>query len=213
MYYHLKAMWGGYWAGAIAVLAFSVVLAVNAGSLGFEMPERDAQKTVMVLTMNVFAALVFSAFAAEELEERVMRLLYACPVPAAYVMLEKIAICLILLMAGVSACAAAASGGDDWWPLMRAAVPASLFIGAVSAASSMIGRNVLAGLGAGIGYWSVELLTYGRWSGSLYLFQSIWPNERIDGGVNALLLCSAAGMLFGLVAVMVARGKQWLAKV
>jgi len=213
MYYHLKVLWGGYWAGAIAVLACSAVLAMEAGSLGFEMPERDAQKTVMVLAMNVFAALVFPAFAAEELEERVMRLLYVCPMPTVRVMLEKLAICLILLMAVISACAAAVSGGDGWWPLMRAAVPASLFIGAVSAAASLIGRNVLAGLGAGIGYGIVELFTHGRWTGPLYLFQSIWPNERIDGGVNALTLCTAAAVLFGLVAVMVARGKQWLAKV
>lgn len=250
MGYHLKVMWGGYWIGACAVLVFSAVLAANADSLGFPMPERELQKAVLTVTMTVFAALVFSAAAAEELEERVMRLLYTYSFPAAVVILEKIAICLILLMAGISLCAAAAvaplpataetgaglpaapgesalsqdsaaSDGivgirvdpwDDWWALMRAAAPASLFIGAVSATASLIGRNVLVGLGAGIGYWIMELLSHGKWTGPLYLFQSVWPNKGIDDDNNALLLVCGAAVLVCLAAVTVVKGKPWLAK-
>jgi hypothetical protein len=241
MGYHLKVMWSGYWIGAIAVLVFSAVLAANAGSLGFMMPERDVQKAVFAVTTPVFAALSFSAVAAEELEERVMRLLYTFSFPAVYVILEKIAICLILLTAGISVSAAAAVASlpataeagvglpevlderdaitpvngdawDAWRTLVRAAAPSSLFIGAVSAAASLIGRNVLVGLGAGIGYWILELISHGKWTGPLYLFQSVWPNEGIDNEINALLLCSAAGALVCIAAGIVAKGKQWLIK-
>jgi len=224
MGYHLKVMWGGYWIGAIAVLAISAVLAGHAGAFGLAMPERGAQTAVIAISMTVFASLVFSAVAAEELEERVMRLLYACPFPALYIFLEKFAMCLLLLLAGISLCASAAvmplpSAADSqeagiwdaWWPLARAAVPSSLFVGAVSAAASLIGRNVLAGLGAGIGYLILELFMRGKWTGPFYLFQSVWPNERTDNDINALLLCSAAAFLFCLAAVLFAKGKQWLA--
>jgi len=212
MHYHLKVMRGGYLAGAAAVPALSAVLAMRAGSFGLAVPAPDLQKAVMVLAMPLFAALVFPLFAAEELEERVMRLLYACPIPAAVIMLEKIAVCLMLLAAGIGLSAAVANG-DGWWPLMRAALPASLFIGSVSAAASLIGRHMLVGLGTGVGYWIVELITRGRWTGPLHLFHPIWPKEGMDGGANALALSSAAGTLFCFTIMMVVWGKRWLARI
>jgi putative effector of murein hydrolase LrgA (UPF0299 family) len=179
--YSIRIMLSGSLWGAFLI---SILLAIFISDPSWiELEQRSLHSLVflMLIVIPVIAVVIFANSFAEELEEQLSRLLYAYPFKMLYVILERIVLCLIFLLVsfGLSLLGGYLGGISlSWHDIGYAAwrvFPASLFLGSLSLLVSLLGRNMLAGLGAGIGYWFLELTTQGQWTSKIFLFQFIWP--------------------------------------
>jgi ABC-type transport system involved in multi-copper enzyme maturation permease subunit len=179
--YSIKIMLSGSLWGSLLI---SVLLAISISHPEWmELQQRSLHSLIflMLIVMPVIAIVIFANSFAEELEERLPRLLYAYPFKMPYVILERIGLCLIFLLVSFALSLLGGYLGGislSWHDIGYAAwrvLPASLFLGALSLLVSLLGRNMLAGLGAGVGYWFLELTTQGQWTGKIFLFHFIWP--------------------------------------
>ncbi|WP_227013906.1 hypothetical protein [Paenibacillus psychroresistens] len=184
--------------------------------IGLEQRDLHTLTFLMLLVMPVIAIVIFANSFAEELEERLPRLLYAYPFKMLYVILERIGLCLILLLISFTISIIGGYLGGiplSWQDVNYVAwriFPASLFLGALSLLVSLLGRNMLAGLGAGIGYWFIEMTTQGQWTGKIFLFQFIWPvaaaTSQIENSLYLLLLGLA---LFTAAIFLFHKARAW----
>jgi putative effector of murein hydrolase LrgA (UPF0299 family) len=179
--YSIRIMLSGSLWGAFLI---SILLAISISDPSWiELEQRSLHSLIflMLIVMPVIAVVIFANSFAEELEEKLSRLLYAYPFKMLYVILERIGLCLIFLLVSFALSLLGGYLGGislSWHDIGYSAwrvFPASLFLGALSLLVSLLGRNMLAGLGAGVGYWFLELTTQGQWTGKIFLFQFIWP--------------------------------------
>jgi ABC-type transport system involved in multi-copper enzyme maturation permease subunit len=213
--YSLKVMLSGSLWGAFLISFLLAIIVTHPEWVGFEHRDMHTLLTLMLIVMPVIAVVIFANSFAEELEEKLLRLLYVFPYKMLYVILEKIVLCLIfLLFSFVLSLWVGHLGGIalTWHDVNYAAwriLPATLFIGALSLLVSLVGRNMLAGLGAGIGYWFLELATHGQWTKKLFLFQSIWPINTTTQNENSLFLLLSGLVLFTVAFYLFHRTRLW----
>jgi ABC-type transport system involved in multi-copper enzyme maturation permease subunit len=214
--YSMKMMLSGSLWGTFLI---SILLAISISHPSWiELEQRSQHSLIflMLIVMPVIAIIIFANSFAEELEEKLSRLLYAYPFKMLYVILERIGLCLILLLVTFALSLLGGYLGGislSWHDVGYAAwrvFPASLFLGALSLLVSLLGRNMLAGLGAGIGYWFLELITQGQWTGRIFLFHSIWPiNETISQNENSILLFLIGFTLLTAAIVLFHKARTW----
>lgn len=214
--YSLKVMLSGSLLGVFLLALILATFVAQPHWLGFEQRGLHEMLTLMLLVMPVMAVVIFANSGAEELEEKLLRLLYAYPYKMLYVILEKITICLICLLVifalniGVAHLGFITLSWEDVIYLGWRALPATLFLGALSLLVSLLGRNMLAGLGAGVGYWFLELITQGKWTNHLYLFQAIWPINKTTQNENSLWLLLIGCIMLLTAVLLFHKSKAWL---
>jgi ABC-type transport system involved in multi-copper enzyme maturation permease subunit len=213
--YSLKVMLSGSLWGAFLISILLARIVSHPEWVGFEQRDLHTLLTLMLIVMPVIAVVIFANSFAEELEEKLLRLLYAYPYKMLYVILEKIVLCLIFILICFAICLWVGHLGGiviSWHDVNYAAwriLPATLFIGALSLLVSLLGRNMLAGLGAGIGFWFLELTTHGQWTKKLFLFQPIWPINTTTQNENSLFLLLIGFALFTVAIYLFHKARTW----
>jgi putative effector of murein hydrolase LrgA (UPF0299 family) len=214
--YSIRIMLSGSLWGAFLI---SILLAISISHPSWiELEQRSLHSLIflMLIVMPVIAIVIFANSFAEELEEKLSKLLYAYPFKMLYVILERIGLCLIFLLVCFALSLLGGYLGGislSWHDIGYAAwrvFPASLFLGALSLLVSLLGRNMLAGLGAGVGYWFLELTTQGQWTGKIFLFQSIWPlNNSTSQNENSLYLLLIGFALLTAAVFLFHKARTW----
>jgi ABC-type transport system involved in multi-copper enzyme maturation permease subunit len=213
--YSFNLMLSGSLWGAFLISIILAIIISHLEFFGFGQPDLHTLLMLMLIVTPVIAVVIFANSFAEELEEKLFKLLYAYPYKMLYVILEKITLGLILLLFSfaLSLFVGHLCGVSLTWhdviDLGWRILPATLFLGALSLFVSLLGRNMLAGLGAGIGYWFIELTTFGKWTGKLYLFQPIWPMNAINQNENSLLLLIIGFILFTAAILLFHKARAW----
>jgi ABC-type transport system involved in multi-copper enzyme maturation permease subunit len=218
LWYSGKLMLSGYGYGALALLTLMLVLIANVESWEIGTADADTVTAVLTIGLPLFLIALFSNLFGEELEERAFGLLFSYPSRAYRLLLERIALALVIGAIALGLCLLVVHftlfrlHADELWTIGKRVVPVCAFLSGLSLLASLVGRNVLAGIGIGIGYWMAELTTRGAWTGDLHLFQGIWPTRQVALHINgALLLLAATGWLAGCLLLMTV-GKRKLLK-
>ncbi len=88
--------------------------------------------------------------------------------------------------------------------------PPALFVAALGLLGSVVGKHHVAGLGAGLLVWGLDLVRPGLLTGQLYLYQASRPLPSLSLGPNRLGLTLAAIAGFALAAVLWSRRERAL---
>jgi ABC-type transport system involved in multi-copper enzyme maturation permease subunit len=213
--YTLKVMLSGSLLGAFLISILLTIIISHPEWIGLANRDLHTLLTLMLIVMPVIAVVIFANCFAEELEEKLLRLLYVYPYKMLYVILEKIAICLICLLINfalnvwVADLWVIALTWDDVIYILWRILPATFFLGALSLFVSLLARNMLAGLGAGFGYWFLDLTMHGQWTQKLYLFQSIWPIITTTQNDNSRFLLFIGSALLTAAILLLHKARTW----
>ncbi|WP_256760718.1 hypothetical protein [Cohnella sp. WQ 127256] len=206
MFYSGKLMLSGYLYGAFILLFGLLFILVNMESWEIAQANVASIITILMIGLPLFNILLFTNLFAEDMEERALDLVFTYPHRAHYLLLERIVFALIIatIAFGLSLLTAHFTllhlSYENLWEITKRVVPVNAYLSGLSLLLSLIGRNVLIGLGAGISYWLLELMTMGKWTRALHLFQGIWPTQAVTLDNNGLfLLFGSMGWLAGSI--------------
>lgn len=215
--YSCKLMQSGYLYGAFLYGIGLLMIVANVENLGMGEAELRTLCSILLLGMPLFTILVFSNLFSEDMEERALGLIFTYRQKAVALLLERMLVAVFLTLLLYGLCLATAHyrllplSSADVWEVSKTILPMNLYLASLSLVFSLIGRNVLAGLGASIGYSILEILTMGRWTGKMFLFHYVWPGRVIAYADHALYLLSASAACIVLCLYIFTYGKQRLA--
>ncbi len=214
MLYSVKLMISGYGYGAIVCWGGLLFVLINADRWSIGNADPATIVAVMSIGFPLFNILLFASLFAEDMEERTFGLLFTYPQKAAWLLLERIAPALLLSMLVYWSCVVSAHfalvrlSADQIWDIGKQVWPANLYLSMLALLCSLAGRGVLAGLGAAAGYWMLELMTMGKWTGALFLFQNVFHSRKVSVADNAVYLTAAAAVYMGLIVLLFVSGRR-----
>lgn len=184
-----------------------------ADTLGLGTADYATFRTILLLILPLLAVILFANTLSSEWEDRTLAMQFSFPFSPVAFLLERIllGLCLYLLMVailiGFGHYGLTELTGREFIRLMREVLPASLYLGALGFLGSLIARNVLAGLGLGLGYWLFETISMGRWTKSFFLFHPAFGNPSINNTTNGTLLFAlfVCGILLSFIIYILAK--------
>jgi len=217
MKYSVKLLLSGYFYGAVAYWALLAVMLANVESWSIGKADLHTLSAVLVIGFPLFNIVLFAGLFAEETEERTLRLHYTYRHRPVWLLLEKIALASLILLLAYTVCLIVAHvlllplTAQELWEVTRHVLPANVYLASLSLLFSLVGRGVLAGIGAGVGYWMLELTTLGKWTGPLFLFERVFPTGSANLSDNGLYLTLAGMGCFGLCVLVIGFGQRKIA--
>ena len=168
-------------------------------------------------TLPLLALFAMGHAASLEWEERTLELSASYPTGAFGLLVRRVAV-----SAGLFAAVEATTLGVFWalipemgdpgpgnvFRVAWSVIPPALLVGAVGFLGSVAGKHYVAGLGAGLLVWGVNLLRPGLLTETLYLFQASRPLPGLDVGANRLWLTVAAAVVFGAAVALWSRRER-----
>ncbi|BBI35188.1 hypothetical protein KCTCHS21_45870 [Cohnella abietis] len=205
--YSCKLMLSGYLYGALLYGIGLLLLLANTKELGIGEAELHTLCSILLLGMAPFSILIFSNLFSEEMEERALGLIFTYRQKAVTLLIERVVVAALLTVLLYGLCLVTAHyrilklNSTDVWEISKMILPANLYLASLALFFSLIGRNVLVGLGVGMGYFILEMMTMGQWTGPMFLFQSIWPKGVISLEEHSLylLFASVVSMVFSIL--------------
>jgi len=213
-WYSAKLIMSGY--GYAAIIYWILLLAVLTNVERWSIGNADVATIIAVLLIGfpLFHILLFAGLFAEDMEERTFGLLFTYPHKTVMLLLERIAPALFLSVAAYASCLVCAHyllvplTADQIGEIGKRVWPANGYLALLALLCSLAGRSVLAGLGVAAGYWMLELITMGKWTGPLFLFQNVFHNRDVSTWENAAWLTSAAAVCMGLSVIVFVYGRR-----
>lgn len=216
--YAWRILWGGY---LFAIAFIAVLLAVGCLLLPKLLfaPGFYHVKVVFIAILPLLTIALSAALFADDFSEGTFAHHYSYPYSQLLVFAER-GVVVVLLLAIYETMLLWAM--DRWVIALSTAELAyiikhsfsvNLFIGSLTALSSLIGRNMAVGLGVGAGTWLLEYSMSGTSLHRYYLFQAVWPVSRFaDPSHNAIALFVAAGILLLGCLLLLKKGRGWLVR-
>lgn len=213
--YTFKLMMSGFLYGAFAVLLLLLLLIANVENWSLGKADLPTIHAIMLFGLPVYAILLCANMLAEDLEERTFGLLLSYRLRPLLLLLDRLLIVLLLMVLAVGLCLAAANFFlfelrlRDVGVLSARVLPVMLLLGMFSLLLTLVGGNMLLGLGAGLGYALFELMTMGNWTKSLFLYQSVFLNQQVEPANNQIYITAIGAALLVLCTCIFVQGRRW----
>jgi ABC-type transport system involved in multi-copper enzyme maturation permease subunit len=216
--YAWRILWGGY---LLAIAAFAMLIAAVSLMALKQMPFLGffGVKIAIISVLPLLSIALSAALFAEDFSEGTFAHHLSYPYSQLLVFIERITVVALLIVVYEAALLWAidrwvfALSSPQLAYLIKHSLSVHLFVGALAALGSLLGRNMAVGLGAGAAVWLLEYLMSGVLHNRYSLFQAVWRvNQFADPAHNAIALFGAAATLLCCCLLLLGKGRGWLVR-
>lgn len=179
----------------------------------------DLLKIIFILILPLLAIGLCAALFANDFAEGTFHHHISYPYSQQLVFMERLAVCAFLLMIYIAVLLWTVNrwvfplAPEDFTGLIKHSYSVSLFLGALAALGSLLGRHIAVGLGMGITVWLLEYAMSSLPLNRYYLFQAIWPMSRVaDESRTAVALVTVGVILLCGCLLLLGKGRGWLVR-
>ncbi|WNS46082.1 hypothetical protein [Paenibacillus sp. MMS20-IR301] len=214
--YAWRIIWSGYF---IVIAVIAVLIAAGCLMLPKLLPGSGFYqvKVVCIVILPLLSIALSAAVFADDFSEGTFAHHFSYPYSQLLVFTERFLTVMLLL----AVYEAALLWAMDRWVtalstaelayIIKHSLSVHLCAGGLAALSSLLARNMAAGLGAAGTVWLLEYSMSRTPLNRYYLFQAVWPVSRSANiSHNAIALFATAGILFIGCLCVLSKGRGWL---